>query len=195
MKHELSLTQYRAIDLFCFVVLLALTQTLTVFASSAWFPDQLYMVSPVAAVVSIVMMRWGAWAAFPAALGGAVFCLASGGTTGHFLIYSVGNLLSMAALLLFRAFSKRRIRESAYLSLLLGLCVQLLMQLGRAAVCIALGGGWEAGVGFITTDSLSVVFTLVIVWIARRVDGLFEDQLHYLRRIQKEKQAEGGKSS
>lgn len=195
MRRGLSLAQYRAIDLFCFSLLLVFTQVLIVLAASSWFSDQLFIVSPVAVVVSIVMMRWGAWAAIPAVVGGIAFCLVSGGTVQHLLIYSVGNLLSMVSLLFLKRFSKQRVRESTYLSLALGLCVQLLMLLGRAAVCVALGEGWEAGLGFVTTDFLSVVFTLVIVWIARRVDGLFEDQLHYLRRIQKEMQSEGGKST
>ena len=40
-----------------------------------------------------------------------------------------------------------------------------------------------AAAGFITTDSVSYIFTLVIVWIASRLDGILEDQLHYLRRL------------
>ena len=31
-----------------------------------------------------------------------------------------------------------------------------------------------------------ILFTLVIIWIVRRVEGLFEDQKHYLLRIAQE---------
>ncbi len=192
MKHEISLKQYRAIDLACFSVLLILSQSLILWAASGWFVDQLYVVSPVAAVVAIVMMRWDAFAAVPAVLGGAAFCVVSGGTAEHFLIYCVGNLLSLVNVLLWKRCSKQRIYESAYAAMGYGLCVQLLMMVGRAAVAALCGYALRECLGFITTDSLSVVFTLVIVWIARRVDGLFEDQKHYLRRTQKERQSEGG---
>ena len=37
--------------------------------------------------------------------------------------------------------------------------------------------------GFFTTDSLSLLFTFVIIWIARKLDGVYEDQKHYLLRI------------
>ena len=49
-----------------------------------------------------------------------------------------------------------------------------------------LGGPADGVLGFFTTDALSILFTLVILWIARRLDGVYEDQKHYLLRIQKE---------
>ena len=45
---------------------------------------------------------------------------------------------------------------------------------------------------FITSDSVSYIFTLVIVWIVSRLDGMLEDQEHYLRRINDPKNREGG---
>ncbi|MCD7755542.1 MAG: hypothetical protein LUJ09_04320, partial [Firmicutes bacterium] len=48
-----------------------------------------------------------------------------------------------------------------------------------------------ACLGFITTDALSILFTACIVWVARRVEGLFEDQKKYLLRIERERQVEG----
>lgn len=192
MRREISLKQYRAIDLACFSALLILSQSLILWAASGWFADQLYVVSPAAAVVAIVMMRWDAFAAVPAVLGGAAFCIASGGTPEHLLIYCAGNLVSLLNVWLWRRYPKQRIGESVYASLAYGLCVQLLMMLGRSAVAALCGHTLGECLGFVLTDSLSVVFTLVIVWIARRGDGLFEDQKHYLRRMQKEKQSEGG---
>ena len=46
--------------------------------------------------------------------------------------------------------------------------------------------------GFFTADVLSLLFTGVIVWIARRLDGIFEDQKHYLLRIHEAEEKEGG---
>lgn len=191
MKQQISFQQYRAIDLGIMAILLAVSQLLIQFAVSVWFPEQLYVVSPVAVVVTLVMMRWGLWAAIHALLGGILFAVLAGGGTHHILIYGGGNLLAMAALLMFKFFDKERVRQSAFLSLVLALCVQLLMQVGRSCVALAMGTEPAVCLGFITTDSLSDIFTLFVIWIARRVEGLFEDQKHYLLRIQRERQAEG----
>ena len=119
-------------------------------------------------------------------LGGVVYTILSGGTAQHFAIYSVGNLLAMAALVMFRVWDKERIRKNTTLTLVFALCVQLLMQLGRAGVAALLGYEPAVCLGFITTDILSELFTLFVAWIVRRVEGLFEDQKHYLLRIQSE---------
>ena len=191
MKRQISFAQYRTIDLMILSVVLVVSQVLIYFASSRWFADQLYVVSPVAAVAALVMMRWGPWAAIQMVLGGVLFTLLSGGTAQHYLIYGVGNLLAMLALVMFRIWNKERIRKSTGLTLAFALCVQILMQLGRAGVAALLGYGPTACLGFITTDILSELFTLFIAWIVRRVEGLFEDQKHYLLRIQSEHSVEG----
>lgn len=190
MNKQISLAQYRAIDLTIMAVILAVTQVLTQAAATLWFPDQLYIVSPVAAVVTLVLMRWGLWAAIHAVLGGAVLTAASGGSLEHCWIYCIGNLLSIAALVPLKLLGKEKVRQSPFLSLMTALLVQLLMLLGRAAVAALLGNGSQACLGFITTDFLSVLFTLVVIWVARKADGLFEDQKHYLLRVQRERENE-----
>ncbi len=191
MKRQITIGQYRAIDLTILTAVLALSQCVIYAAASAWFSDQLYVVSPVAAVVTLVMMRWNGWAAIPAALGGVLYTLLSGGTWQHLVIYGIGNLAALPALALFRIFGKERIRADVLLSLLLALCVQLLMLLGRAGAAAVLGFPAEACLGFITTDILSGLFTMLIIWVVRRIDGLYEDQIHYLLRLESERQAEG----
>lgn len=192
MNQQISFRQYRAIDLTILMVIQAVSQTVIHFAATTLYPDQLYVVSPIAAVVALVMMRWSGFAAIHAALGGVLYALIAGGSWHHVLIYGVGNLLSMAALLSFKILGKERIRGDALLTILFALCTQLLMQLGRSGVAAVLG--YPAGIclGFITTDILSGLFTMVIVWSIRRVEGLFEDQKQYLLRIQREHKVERG---
>ena len=192
MKRQISFSQYRAIDLGILSVVLVVCQFLTHMASSFWFPEQLYVVSPVAGMTALVMMRWSGWAAIPAVLGGLVFALLSGGNGGHLLIYGAGNLAAMLALILFRIFGKERIRKESFLAVVYAIAVQLLMQLGRAGLALVLGNDAVACFGFITTDALSILFSVFIVWTVRRVEGLFEDQKNYLLRIQKEQQVERG---
>lgn len=191
-------------DLAAFAVILLVTQGVISLATYRWFPDQLFTVSPVAAVVAIVMMRWGGWAAIHAILGGAAFSIIStvlrGVGTGFFsgeackplLIYTVGNVLSLAAVWMLKKPGKQRVRDDMSLSLVFAGAVQVLMLLGRMLVAMAAGEPFGVAWHYVTTDLLSLVFTLVLIWIARRVNGLFEDQVHYLRRIQNEEQTEGG---
>lgn len=192
MKRHLTFEQYRRMDLFFFAVMLCVSEALIVNAALRWFPDQLYSVSVTAALTAIVLVRWGPWAAIHAVLGGLVYCLAGGGSGKQFLIYGAGNLLSLLALALIRLFGGERIRKNALLALFYALCVLLLMQLGRALVALLLGAELKTCLDFFTTDALSGLFTMVIVWIAARLDGMLEDQKTYLLRVNKEREEEKG---
>ena len=68
----------------------------------------------------------------------------------------------------------------------LGLGSALLMQAGRFAIAWLLGHSPGVCAGFFTTDVLSSFFSMLIVWICRRLDGMLEEQKHYLARIAQE---------
>ena len=186
MAKQRSLGEYRAIDLFCFALMLALFEPVLHFAATRLFPAEPYTVSVVAAITAIVMMRWGPWAAIHAVFGGVLACLLAGARWDQYLIYGFGNLLSLAALLLLKTWGKEETRKDALHSIGFALMTALLMQLGRALVALVLGNGLGVSLGFFTTGVITDLFTVVVVWIARRLDGIFEDQIHYLLRIQKE---------
>lgn len=191
MKQQITVTQYRNIDLTILAIAMAVTQALIHFAVSRWFPEQLFVVSPVGIVVALVMMRWGGWAVIHSVLGGFLFALLSDGNAQHILIFGAGNAFALLALILLKCPGKEKIRTNPIYTLLFGFCVQGLMLLGRATIAVALGFGWSASLGFITTDTLSILFTMVAIWVIRRIDGLFEDQIHYLLRTQEERSVEG----
>ena len=111
---------------------------------------------------------------------------ASHGTGRQLLIYCAGNLLSLLMLLPLARLGKEKIRTDGFLSVVFGLLTLLLMQLGRALVALLLGTPLGDCLGFFITDALSLLFTGLILWVARRLDGIFEDQKHYLLRIHKE---------
>ena len=192
MKRQLSFQEYRAIDLAMLAALLCVTETLIVKAATWWFADQLYTVSVVGALTAIVLMRWGPWAAIHAVLGGAVFCLASHGNARQFLVYCLGNLFSLLALVPLKFLGGERIRLDSILSVCFGIGTLLLMQLGRAVTALVLGTDFQTCLGFFTTDALSLLFTGLIIWIARRLDGIFENQRHYLLRIHNTEEEKGG---
>ena len=187
MRRELTWKQYRAIDLALLGLALAVFEFIIVRAANWWFPGQPFTVSLAAAMASIVYMRWGVWGAIHAVEAGFVFCYFSGGTGQQIIIYCLGNLASVLAVLLLKACGKERVR-TGHLSLIFPLLVQALMQAGRAAVSLLLGAEPANAVGFFTTDSLSLLFTFVIIWIARKLDGVYEDQKHYLLRVHAEKE-------
>ena len=185
MKRQRSWKEYRAIDLALLGGALAVFEFLIVRAANWWFPGQPYTVSLAAAMASIVYMRWGWWGALHAAEAGLVFCFFSGASAAQYAVYCLGNLLSVLAVPLLGRLGKERVR-TGHLSLVFPLLVQLLMQAGRALVALLLGSAPADVVGFFTTDSLSLLFTFVIIWIARKLDGVYEDQKHYLLRVHAE---------
>ena len=192
MKGSRGLSKYRMIDLTLFAVMLCVFESVLVTASTRWFPNEPYTVSVTAAITAIVMMRWGPWAVLHALLGGIAFCYASGAAPWQYLIYCGGNLFSLAALLLKRRMGEEAIRTDALKTLLFGLCVWALMETGRALLSLLMGTALPAALGFFTTDAVTLLFTLVIVWIVRRLDGVWEDQHHYLLRLREEQERERG---
>ncbi|MCM1298970.1 MAG: hypothetical protein NC203_03505 [Firmicutes bacterium] len=184
---NLTFKQYRAIDLTILSVVLAVCEFLTAKAATAWFPGQLYALSPTVTVVCIVMMRWNGYAAIHAALGGLIFCLTSGANEKQILIYCVGNCFGLAALTLFKVFGKKKIKDKFGFTVLFTLAAFVGTQLGRWLVGLLLGGSPDTIIVFLTTDSLSLLFAIVVVLISRKADGLFEDQKEYLVRMQAER--------
>ena len=190
MGPHLSLEQYRGLDLFFFSAMVFVLELVITLAASRWYPDQLYTVSLTAAMTSIVMVRWKGYGAIPAAVGGLALCLALGAAPKQFLIYCAGNLLGMGGIPVLKLIGEKKVRSNAVLTILYGMCTLLLMQTGRAVLSLLFGYGMRDAVAFYATDSLSYVFTAVILWVARRLDGIFEDQKEYLVRLHAQMDAE-----
>ena len=178
MQPQRTVSQYRAIDLSLFALILIATETLLLRAAVHWFPKEPWTVSVTAAVTAIVMVRWGPWAAIHAVIGGIVICTVNHGQWQQYLIYCAGNLAGLGVLPL---------KILAY-----GFLTVLLTQAGRAVIAMILGTAPAAAAGFITTDVITYIFTITIVWIASRLDGILEDQRHYLQRINAPENREGG---
>ena len=106
------------------------------------------------------------------------------------LIYAAGK--DLHSTIRTRIAMTEPIRSDALRSMAFGGAALLLMQAGRGAVSLLFGASLAQAAGFFTTDSVSMVFTLTVMWIVRRLDGVFENQYHYLRRIQSEREREEG---
>ncbi|MBQ6222353.1 MAG: hypothetical protein IJJ44_07060 [Solobacterium sp.] len=184
-----TIQEYRRTDLMIWAFILVVCEFLTVKAANSWFPAQPYTVSVAAAVTTIVYMRWGWWGCFHAFLAGTAFCAASGAQLFSYLIYCTGNLFSVLAVPCLLKVGKERTRTGAF-GLFFPILVLLLMQCGRALTALVLGASSASVIGFFTTDSVSLLFTFVVVWVARQLDGIYEDQKHYLLRLSAKEKAE-----
>lgn len=190
MKHQITFRQYRAMDVFMFTVLACVCEMLITLGATRWFPGEPYTLSVIPAVTAIVMVRWGGFAAIPAVLGAFVFCLVSGATLSQYVIYCVGNLAALALTQFLYRFGWKRLHDQVLLAMLYGLLTALFMQLGRALIALMMGNPLAVCAGFIMTDVLSTLFAVLITWIARRLDGMLEEQKHYLTRVAEEQERE-----
>lgn len=190
MNKNITFSQYRGIDLTIMTVLTVVAEAIVTLAASKWFPNELYSLSPMVAMVCIVMMRWSAWAIIPAALSGLAFCVVSGATSAHFLIYGVGNCGALIALIWFAAVGKETVRAKGLMTALFALTAFLGTICGRWVMALLLGGEIDSFISFFLADCLSVVFAVVVTQISRRIDGLFEDQKAYLIRFNEELEKE-----
>lgn len=186
MHPHRTVSQYRAIDLSLFAIILIVFETLLVRASTVWFPHEMWTVSLTAAVTGIVMVRWGPWCAIHAVIGGIVTALVSRGTGQQFLIYGIGNLAALAVWPLERRWGWKKLKSQVLINFTFSFLVLLSMQAGRTLVALAMGALKGDFLIFVTTDSISYIFTLTILWIASRLDGMLEDQAHYLDRLSQE---------
>ena len=186
MQKQITFRQYRTMDLFFFSLILVISEVLITLGATVWFPGEPYTVSLSCAVAAIVMVRWGWWAAVPMAAGSIAFCLVSHAAPVQWIIYLAGSMAGLAMVPVLKRKGWESLHGNVLWLLGYGLCVALLMQLGRAAVALALGNNLQVCAGFFTTDILSTLFSVLLVWIAKRLDGMLEEQRHYLKRIQEE---------
>lgn len=188
---NLSFNQYRAIDLTIMAVLLAISEALITIAATKWFPiTAFYMVSPMVAMTCIVMMRWSGFAVIHAALGGLVYCMVLGASAEQYAIYMAGNCGVLIALLVLKFAGKKKVAESGFLTVIYVAAAYVGAQLGRWLIGLMLGGNIEDIIRYLTTDSISLLFSIIVVLISRKPDGLFEDQRAYLIRIDEERREE-----
>jgi len=185
--NQITFKQYRNIDLVIWTVLLVIFETITTFATTKWFAVQAVAISISLALICIVMMRWSGYAAILAVVGGFVYCLASGAEPKQYLIYCIGNLFSLVALLLFKLFDKEKIRTGVWKLVLFVLVAYIGMAIGRGAVTLFFGGDINAFVVFATTDIISLLFAEIILILLRKSEGMIEDQKTYLLRLDREK--------
>ena len=184
----MSFKQYRAIDLFIFIALYAGLEFLITKAATGWFADDsIYFVSLMLPLLLIVAMRWDKYVLIQAVISGVLFPIYLGkANIKTILIYVIGNLGFSLIVLLFKRIDKEKIRKNLSWSIVYVLLGYLLMELFRGLAAIIIEGlGPSVIISYFAEDALTLVFTLFVVLIARKIDGLFMDQKKYLLDLHK----------
>jgi hypothetical protein len=154
------------------------------------FPDQSFTISIVLPIALIGMMRHGALGVLLAAVGGLVYCITNGAESNVYFIYILGNSFIAFNLFWFKKLGKENIRERIGLVILYVISGYILINLGRSISALILGNTpfFPTAVRYFTTDALSAVMSVIIVLIARKQDGVFEDQMIFLKRLAAEEE-------
>ncbi len=149
MQKKMTFGQYRATDLAIFAVLTAVFECIATFATSKWFGAQPVAISITLTLILITMHRWGAYAAIIAAVGGIAFCVASGASAEHYLIYGVGNVFAIVSLVYFKLFGKEGVKNSFFKTLLFAATSYVSVALGRWLLSLPFGAGTAELVAFL----------------------------------------------
>lgn len=188
----MSFKQYRSIDLVAFVLMYCLCEYLVVKAATVWF-DEPYSISIMLPLLCIVMMRWDKFAIVHAVAYALWFVYLQKGNASQYLIYLIGNLGFMLNYFLLMKLGKENVRQSFFLSMAYLLTGFLLMEVFRGiASMVILGSNIKILIQFILTDMLSLVFSVLVIIIVRRIEGLYEDQKHYLIQLNSQKESIDG---
>lgn len=189
----ISLKQYKFNDLFLFAVILIVFDLVVHFAT-LWLGDRAtnYMFSLTVPIVLLIMVRWG-WPAVFYAIGDAILLTVLNNPTvwQSYLAYILGNSALMLLLIPMHFMGKQKIAGKWYLTALfvvLGWVISNLVCSIVQWICgIDFVVALASNVSFSVNGLLSLVLGVVLMLILRRLDGMFEDQIHYLKRLDDER--------
>ncbi len=185
----ISFRQYRLTDSLIFAGILLGFDLIVHYSQIALHGE--FTFSPMPVIVAIVMMRWGWQGVIYAVADGLLYCGLNYGAAGiapqSFAIYGIGNLAIALVLLAFLWPGKQKIAEKWYFSALFVVFAWITSSLGRCAVAACFSVNFVQSLLGIAFDFFTPAVAIVIVLIVRRLDGVFEDQKHYLLRLEKER--------
>ena len=188
-----SLRQYKYTDLFFFALALGISELLVFCAFNYWFKgtvDKFY-INFMLAISLTVIMRWGWIGGVYAVVDGVVQCAIMGGTWQSYIIYMVGTACIFSVLILTKFVGKEKLRSRWFLTLPYILAGWVAVNLGIACTSAAFGDNFLVALGSSFGLGVYGIFglatTIVVIMIMRRLDGMFEDQKHFLIRQDEER--------
>ena len=186
MNH-ITFKQYRQIDLSILCLVTAIFESIACLASTRWFALQAMTVSITLALTCITMMRWGKFALLPSFVGSLMYCIFTGAKVEQYIIYCIGSLFCIAALPLLNVLKKENARKDFIIRTVFVIVTYVSIALGRWLCSLPFDFSFNSLLAFIGTDILSLLFAIVVMSIAKNVDGLIEDQKSYLIRLEEER--------
>lgn len=189
----ISFRQYKYTDLFFFALVLGLSELLVFCAYKYWFADAYdkYYVNFMLTIALTVIMRWGWVGGIYAAVDGVVLCAMQGGNWQSYLSYIIGNACILSVLLLTKFLGKEKIRGTWYFTLIYILVGWVSVNFGITCAGAVFGGNFVAllggNFGLGVYGALSLAAAVAVIMILRKIDGMFEDQKHFLIRQDKER--------
>ena len=188
----ISLRQYRLFDLFCFAAILAVFDLLSYFAPKMFGGAATFAFTLTVPITLLIMMRWGWQSVFFAVGDGLLLSLLYNRTVWQsYVIYSVGFSFIMLLLLMTKFFGKQKIAGKWYFTTIFFVLGWVAINLGVTVVQAIFGYNFlqmlGVNFGMNGTGLLSLGIGLVVILVMRRLDGMFEDQKHYLKRKEEER--------
>ena len=183
----ISIRQYRLTDLFLFAAILVAAELLAFYAPRMFPNSSDFTVSFMVPIVLLVMMRWGWPSVFYPIISGVLYCGLNKMEPRMYAVYIIGNACISAMLLATKFFGKEKIAGKWYFSALFVVLGWLAVFLGRAIVSECFGIGFVAAVIGHLWELLSLAIGILVILVMRKLDGMFEDQKHYLKRLDAEK--------
>lgn len=184
----MSFKKYRTIDIALLSIIYTIFEYIVIKAATSWFNEP-YTVSIMLAMLLIIMIRWDRFVCIPCVIFGFLFVFLQNGVGVQYLIYILGNIGFLLTLVYVYKLGKSRITDSIFLTMLYCVIGFLTMEVSRgiAAICFT-ENSFAIISKFILTDMLTLVFTIVVMLIARKIDGLLMDQKQYVLKINKKKE-------
>ena len=189
----ISFRQYKYTDLFFFALVLGISELLIFCAFRFWFQSTLdkFYVNFMLAIALTVIMRWGWVGGIYAVVDGVVLCAVQGAGWQTYLSYIIGTACIESVLLLTKFVGKEKIRSKWYLTLAYILVGWVSVNLGITCMSAILGTNFLSALatsfGFGVYGALPLAATIVTIMVLRRLNGMFEDQKHYLLRQEEER--------
>ncbi len=183
MRKQITVSEYRAGDITIFSALMIVAEFIAI-KGVGWF-SEIFAISLFLSISLIVMRRWKFFAIVPIVLGAATTCLASKTHFEVYVIHIVGSLAILVSMLWFKV-AKENMNKGHYL-ILYALSAYVLMCFGKAFVGMLFGNDFiSLLVGFLGVNAINVLIAILLLFIVRKLDGVFEDQMEYLKRVHEE---------
>ena len=189
----ISIRQYKYTDLLFFALVLGISELLVFCAFNLWFKNTVekFYINFMLAIALTVIMRWGWVGGIYAVIDGVVQCAIQGGSWQAYLSYIIGNACILSVLLLTKFMGKEKIRSKWYFSLVYILVGWVSVNLGISCMGAIFGKSFLSALGtsfgFGVYGALPLAAAIVVIMILRRLNGMFEDQKHYLIRQDRER--------